>query len=380
MVKSISENTEVTAKSRNRYIHNGVYIRCHSNPILYNGNTYTWQNGRQLASISNDQLTQSLGEVFNVNKVTTTLSGDFNGDSQKDIAVLYNYGNGQIKIIVWLGTGSSFQEGQVWYDSGINGLNMTLVQDRIVAGDFSGDGKTDIAILYDCGNAQVQTYVFLSNGTTFTKQLWHDSGAGNINASCLTGRVVAGDFDGDGKCDVAGLYDYGNADTSVVVWKSTGTQFNVGVWYRTGVGSANATAFTGRVTAGDFNGDGKDDILGIYEYGDGTLKAFTSMSQTTSFSGFQERYNLEKIYTAAQITGKIANTDFNDDGKSDMGLIVNNSIYVFNSTGTVFNAPINWRNTGNGIVYKYNDVNVRTEKIVNGLSTKYYIERKQSNL
>ncbi len=56
-----------------------------------------------------------------------------------------------------------------------------------------------------------------------TYQTWTSSNA--YNANKVTGRMVAGDFNGDGKDDIASLYDYGSQKMSIHRLISTGTQF-----------------------------------------------------------------------------------------------------------------------------------------------------------
>lgn len=292
---------------------------------------------------------------------------------------MYNYGNSQVKVIVWIRTVSGFSEGQVWYNSGINGLNISAIQDRIVAGDFNGDGKTDIGVVYDCGNSETKVYTFISSGNSFEKQLWISSPVGSIDAMRVTGRVVAGDFSGDGKDDIAGIYDYGGATAGVIVWKSTGTSFSdSSLWDRTAEGSAYATSFTERVVTVDYNGDGKDDIAGIYDYSNGTSRLLVWTSQGTSFETFKLGYKIGTSFTISQLTGKIVGGDYNKDGKDDIGLIttINNKgiIYVFNSIGTAYAAPEELWNTDNIISYKYNDNGIRTSKTVGGVETKYYLD------
>ena len=315
---------------------------------------------------TNGATTLNLGEIFNANKVVATLSGDFNGDGIMDMAVLYNCGNGQVKIIVWLGTGIGFSEGQVWYDSGVNGLDIALIKDRIVAGDFNGDGNTDIAVLYDCGNTQTKVYVFESSGTSLTKVLWHDSGTGNINGNNLTGRVVVGDFDGDGKDDIAGLYDYGSSTTGVLVWKSTGTQFGATSWYKSAVGNINASNLTGRVVAGDFDGDGKCDIAGLYDYGSSTTGALVWKSTGTQFGATLWHKSAVGNINASNLTGRVVAGDFDGDGKCDIAGFydygnANTGALVWKSTGTQF-SPTSWYMSGAGNM----DASSLKERIVPG--------------
>ena len=345
------------------------------------------------------------GLVIFDEQVLSTLSGDFNGDGNADIVVIYDYGGGQTNVIVWLGSGTSFSSGKIWYDSGPNGLNPNLIKGRIVSGDFTNDGRADIAMIYDCGNALSQLYVLVSTGTSFTRQLWADTGIGNCEAGRLIGRVVAGDFngdgkrdiagmyrydneemgiivwkgqlttfnnfeiwhksgawqcdatrftgrvvasdfDGDGKHDVAGLYDYGNEDTGILVYKSQGTSFsNFATWYRSGAWQCDANRLTDKVVAGDFNGDSKFEVIGMYRYPGESFKALMWTSQTNKFSNFQIVYNLGATFTNAQITGRMFIGKFTNSNKYDVGVLANKGIYVYTSTGTGLNSPAYQQNT-----------------------------------
>ncbi|MYR15975.1 hypothetical protein GTY62_36320, partial [Streptomyces sp. SID724] len=74
----------------------------------------------------------------------------------------------------------------------------------------NGDGKDDLAVLYDSGQAadgkHVSTlFAFTSNGTAFAapKQTWTSTGSFNWNVSLPT----SGDYNNDGKDDLGVLYE-----------------------------------------------------------------------------------------------------------------------------------------------------------------------------
>ncbi|WP_163865467.1 FG-GAP repeat domain-containing protein [Myxococcus eversor] len=91
---------------------------------------------------------------------------------------------------------------------------------------------------------------------------------GGYSADAVTGRMVSGDFNGDGRDDIAQLYKYGAFSSRVHVLLSTGTSFqyqgDFGWWGSNGGYSPDAV--TGRMVSGDFNGDGSDDIALLYKY------------------------------------------------------------------------------------------------------------------
>ncbi|MER2584227.1 MAG: M4 family metallopeptidase, partial [Candidatus Competibacter sp.] len=106
---------------------------------------------------------------------------------------------------------------------------------RLVAGDFDGDGKADdLAGVNSAG------------GIYYTTDLstWH-------NIPGALSRLVAGDFDGDGKADdLAGVNSAG------------------GIYYTTDLSTwHNIPGALSRLVAGDFNGDGKADLAGVNSAG-----------------------------------------------------------------------------------------------------------------
>ena len=136
-------------------------------------------------------------------------------------------------------------------------------------GDFDGDGKDDIILFKrntGSGNRRGDVIVSLSDGTQFDPDaaqggtaVWHDF-------FCIGDEVCGvGDFDGDGKDDII-LFKRstgsGNRRGDVIVSLSDGTQFDpdttqggTAVWH-------DFFCIGDEVCGvGDFNGDGKDDII-----------------------------------------------------------------------------------------------------------------------
>ena len=114
-------------------------------------------------------------------------------------------------------------------------------------GDFDGDGKSDILLQNS------------DNGACF---VWEMDGL-NVKASGVVGwtpptnqwrAMGTGDFDGDGKSDIL----LQNADDGVCfVWEMDG----LNVKASSVVGWTPPTNQWGAVGTGDFDGDGKSDIL-----------------------------------------------------------------------------------------------------------------------
>jgi FG-GAP-like repeat/CHAP domain len=147
---------------------------------------------------------------------STTMQGDFNGDGHTDIAVFYNYPDEQTGLWVFWGNGSGgFSGPTLAWESGTNAWDATAI--KAVVADFNGDGRADIAVFYNYGNATTALFMFYSQGTTFSSpvEVW-GSGTGNWDWNAM--QAVAGDFTGSGKADIAVMYTYpGNLTTIAVL-------------------------------------------------------------------------------------------------------------------------------------------------------------------
>ena len=163
---------------------------------------------------------------------------DFNGDAKLDLVVANENDN---TVSVLLNRGNGTFQNQVVYDTG-------PAPASVVAADFNGDGKPDLAVanggspLNGLGPGLVS--VLLNNGDgTFANKVDYESGPYPIS-------VVAADFRGDGKLDLAlatNLDIYGRV--SILDGNRDGT-FQTKVDYEGGFGIYS-------LVAADFNGDGK---------------------------------------------------------------------------------------------------------------------------
>jgi hypothetical protein len=166
---------------------------------------------------------------------------DLNGDGKLDLVVTNSSGGpdaiGTVTVLKGTGDGSFAAEPEIVSAS-------FSFPTAIVSADFNGDGKPDLAV----ANQDNDTVTLLiGDGTGVTFQILTPSPA----VAGLPWGIIAADFDGDGKMDIA---TSGNFDdkVSVLIGIGDGT-FNPKVDFSVG------TAPTGLV-ATDFNGDGKFDI------------------------------------------------------------------------------------------------------------------------
>jgi peptidoglycan/xylan/chitin deacetylase (PgdA/CDA1 family) len=103
--------------------------------------------------------------------VSFSLAGDFNMDGLDDIALFYNDpSNELLRIYLLESSGSGFSEAETWYTVNRNEFNFTAVK-FACGGDFNGNGKPDIAVLYNYFGTAPETkqsvFLFESDGSSF---------------------------------------------------------------------------------------------------------------------------------------------------------------------------------------------------------------------
>lgn len=178
------------------------------------------------------------------------VSGDFNGDGRTDLAKAFNH-DGRASLDVHLSTGGGFSIGRWATRQGC-----FLDAQKWMAGDFNGDGLADFAKAFNCGNGLACIDVHLSTGSSFVIQRW----ATNQGWFWDRQKWRAGDFNGDGLTDLAKVFDH-EGRASIDVHLSSGSAFSISRWAtRQGDFWDKQKWMTG-----DFNGDGLTDFAKAFD-------------------------------------------------------------------------------------------------------------------
>ena len=245
---------------------------------------------------------------------------DLNGDGKQDIVVGLNSNCGNnVGFGVLLGNGDgTFKPVVIYANSTSGGCSPTLA-----LADVNGDGKLDVVAVSGNSSTNASFWVNLGNGDgTFQQGIPMSTPAlcpGGSGAGAV--YLLVKDINGDSKPDIVGACDIGQHQTyfSVLLGKGDGT---FGAPTQVQVGSTPIG-----LAAGDFNADGKIDIVTVDNpadefsiligNGDGTFKP--AVSYSTFSSSFWQSYITQGFFNQHNpVPDAIAVGDFNGDGKLDV--------------------------------------------------------------
>jgi hypothetical protein len=249
---------------------------------------------------------------------STKSVGDFSGDGRAD-ALVYSTSFG-FTPFYQATTGGAFSV--TTPTEAYNWINLPQVT-RLV-GDFNGDGRADVLMTRPGWNSA--PIYFGAAGGAFSWTNYAEASGYNLMNDAAAGKLV-GDFNGDGKTDVA-LWRNG--------WGSTP------VYFSNGDGSFRWTNYVtptwindpaARRIVGDFNGDGRSDILLMREGWGSNPVYFSNGNGSFSVTNAALPYNLANDPLVQPLVG-----DFNGDGRADIAMWRpgwnSTPIYLSNGDGT----------------------------------------------
>ena len=211
-------------------------------------------------------------------------------------------------------------------------VSLSNYPNTVAVGDFNGDGKPDMAVA-------------MNNANTLAVLLGNGDGTFQAPAYITVGTAIAGlavsDFDGDGKTDlVISLWNPGAI--AVLLGSGDGT-------FQTPLVSSVGHPYSGPIAAGDFNRDGKPDVA-VASQDAGQVVVMLGNGDGT----FQAPAN-----NAVFAPDSLAIGDLNDDGKLD--LVVGGdspSLYVLLGNGDgSFQSPVSYSAGGYNVGVAIGDFN-----------------------
>jgi hypothetical protein len=238
--------------------------------------------------------------------------GDFNGDGRLDLALVNAGSSGNVSVLLGNGDGT-FQSARSF---AVGPFPISLA-----VGDFNGDGKLDLVVPFSPTLLGQGASVLLGNGDgTF-----QPAQTISIPADCR--HVVVGDFNGDGRQDLA-LPEFTKPVVAVLFGNGDGSFQNPKL---VPVPSRGGAVFA---AAGDFNEDGLPDlVIGSFDTNVSAVSVLLSKGDGS--------------FTPGQVMGapypfSLATGDFNVDGRVDFAVGGSGvSIFFGNGNGS-FQAAANY--------------------------------------
>jgi hypothetical protein len=258
----------------------------------------------------------------------TVAIADFNGDGKPDL-VVGNSGSNDVSVL--LGNGDGTFQNAVNYCSGASGRFM-------ITADVNADGKPDVvaatalavAVLIGNGDGTLQAPINYGSNLGGSVALGDFNGDGipdfvpgndqtflgngdgtfhNLISGVEGSLLIAGDFNNDGKLDVAVEQAYGDATIGVDFGNGDGT-------FRQGPSQQIGTP--GNLVTGDFNRDGNRDLA---------VAAFTNSSGSVNvlLGNGDGTFQSPVDYNTDQGTIMAVVADFNGDGILDLATPNQNS-------------------------------------------------------
>jgi hypothetical protein len=251
---------------------------------------------------------------------------DYNRDGIPDLIGVLMNGTGSKKTEVHILNGASNYSKSL-LDIATPLEETTSSQWQFTVGDYNRDGIPDLIGVLMNGTGSKKTEVHILNGATNYSTSLLDVATGLEETSSSQWQFTVGDYNRDGIPDLIGVLmnGTGSKKTEVHIFDGASPSYYSTALLRTGTGLEETKPQQWQFSAGDYNGDGIPDLLGVLMNGTGTgqteahildgasnyqsflLHAGTALSETTAsqwqFAGAHVSGDWHPIATTEPATG-----------------------------------------------------------------------------
>lgn len=248
-------------------------------------------------------------------------TGDYNNDGRDDFVIGFN-GSSTIRLF--------FQKASGGFS--VTSLSIGAIVGAIATGDLNNDGKDDMVMT--SGRKHIKTFLQGLTGFTLGQTLLSEGNNTNPYANLDVRDVDVSDLNGDGRDDVLvsscgaspGNYDNSYYGRIRILRQDFTGNLSYQSYLRAGTG-------TWYVTAGDVSGDGKPEIVYSANY----------INKTKIF--YQDRAHNWPLYwvslNTSERVGQLAIADFDGDQKNDLVGITEKPSLIFygQRNGKILDSP-----------------------------------------
>lgn len=240
-----------------------------------------------------------------------TFTGDVNGDGRADVILSRKIGNNRA-LTVYLGkTNGSFEEPIT-----TNSSYSFVYSDPAFAGDFNGDGYTDVLIHWSSGGyRQLLVYISKGDGTFYEGVNLASTRAHNAQLYPCSFHI--GDVNGDGKDDFIVHWRSTSGYRCALVYKGSSSSPYIIDATTNAIVSSDEYAFNEPVYVGDFNGDGLCDMIVHRSTTDNHRELIIYTGKTDAKFNSSVSLTSVQLFEPADYPTKNFVDDMNGDGKDD---------------------------------------------------------------
>ena len=266
----------------------------------------TSEFNQEILQVGSATIDGNATDAFHMGKIAENIIPlDFDGDGKQELLVTAVNSSGIVSFNrLSSTTGFTFSEEVIY--------NTTLIKNgfKIFPGDFNGDRKTDLLVR----NTSGVWYILYSTGKSFINVPFSFNQTATINGSNGDNLILIADFNGDGKSDI--LHGYSVFINGVASTSKLSLYFGKGLssspfYYEqydyNKILPSSPNGIAEGITVGDFNGDGKSDIISKPSTSPGVnidLISFKAFGKEKFLTKITDGYNATTSFDYKSLTDK----------------------------------------------------------------------------